>query len=218
MFNLFNRDKATINSVSIPDLGWIQDKDEDGIKLWMNPEQTRAISINFFALKPDLPTTKDITTLRDFFRNQISAHNGGIVQVDLVNLKGYDAVKTIFKIPQEPTGMTYLASLTIPFAKYSYVVKIQAPEIGMTGMRDTAIVAQLMGEGKISADENGLQGWFRDPYDPTFTKGTVMNQSEEEIYDATFPNHPLSEARKLMRIVEAEIVFEKELQKIKRFW
>jgi len=217
MFNLFNRNKATINSISIPDFGWIQDKNEEGIKLWMNPEQTRAISINFFNLKPDLPTIKDVTVLRDFYRNQISAHNGGIVQVDLVDLKGYTAVKTIFKIPQEPTGMTYLASLTIPFATCSYVVKIQAPEVGTTGMRDTFIVGKLMQEGVITTNDDGLQGWFGDPYDPTFTKGTLMNKSDEEIYDADFPNHPLSETRKWMKQIEAEIVFKKELEKIKRF-
>jgi len=217
MFNLFNRNKATINSISIPDFGWIQDKNEEGIKLWMNPEGTRAISINFFDLKPDLPTIKDITFLRDFYRNQISAHNGGIVQVDFVDLKGYMAVKTIFKIPQKPSGMTYLGSLTIPFETCSYVVKIQAPEIDTTGMRDTFIVGKLMQEGVISADDNGLKGWFSDPYDPIFTKGTLMNKSEEEIYDADFPNHPLSEARNLMKQIEAGIVFEKELEKIKRF-
>ncbi len=217
MFNLFKSKKATINSISIPDFGWEQVKNEAEMQQWLNPAQSIALSINFFDQKPDLPTAKDIDLLRDYYRDQIVVPNGGLIQADLINLKTYSAIKTMFKIPQNPTGMTYLGSLTIPFKKCSYVVKIQAVEVGTTGLRDSLVSNQLLTEGKITLGGAGFENWFVDPYDPSFKKGTLMNASEELAYDAMFPEHPLSQARNLLTQIESQIVFADELSKYKKF-
>jgi hypothetical protein len=217
MFNLFKSKKATINSISMPDFGWEQVKNEAEMQQWLNPAQSIALSINFFDQKPDLPTAKDIDLLRDYYRDQIVVPNGGLIQADLINLKTYSAIKTMFKIPQNPTGMTYLGSLTIPFKKCSYVVKIQAVEVGTTGLRDSLVSNQLLTEGKITLGGAGFENWFVDPYDPSFKKGTLMNASEELAYDAMFPEHPLSQARNLLTQIESQIVFADELSKYKKF-
>lgn len=217
MFNFFKSKKASINSLSIPDFGWEQVKNDPEMKQWINPAQTIALSVHFFDQKPDLPTAKDIAILRAFYRNQIVVHDGGLIQANLINLKTYSVIKTIFKIPQKPTGMTYLGSLTIPFKKCSYVVKIQATEVGTTGMRDSLIADQLLKEGKITLGENSFEGWFEDPYDASFKEGTPMNLSETIVYDAMFPEHPLSKARSLLEQIEAQIIFGEELSKAKRF-
>lgn len=217
MFNFLKRKKATINSLSLPDFGWEQVKKEEGMQQWINPAQTIALSLNFFDLKPDLPTATDVGVLRNYYRDQIVAHNGGLIQTDLINLKSYSVIKTIFKIPQDPMGMTYLASLTIPFKKCSYVVKIQAAEIGTTGMRDTLVTNELLTAGKISFGEDGFENWFSDPYNPSFKEGTRMNLSEDIAYDAKFPEHPLSQARNLVKQLEAQIVFGEDLAKTKKF-
>ncbi len=217
MIKLFNRNKVNINSISIPNFGWNEDKNNRNIKQWINPEQTMALSVTFFDLKPDLPTISDIEKLRTFYRNQIIAYNGGLVEVNKLNLKGYHSIRTIFKFPQEPTGMTYLASLTIPLEKYSYVVKIQAPEIGTTGMRDNIIAMKLLNEGKISIGDNGYEDWFNDPYDSEINEGIQMNKSEEKQFDSEFPNHPLSQARELLNKIELGIEFGNELEKVNKF-
>lgn len=217
MFSLFKKQKATINSISIPDFGWEQVKNDSAMQQWINPAQSIALSINFFDLKPDLPTATNIGVLRDYYRAQIVVPNGGLVQADLIDLKNYPVIKTIFKIPQTPSGMTYLASLTIPFKKCSYVVKIQAVEVGTTGMRDTIIADELLKEGKITSGTESFEGWFSDPYKPSFKEGTPMNLSEDIAYDAKFPEHPLSQARSLLAKIEAEITFADELAKQKKF-
>jgi hypothetical protein len=217
MFNFLKRKKATINSISIPDFGWEQVKKETEMQQWINPVQSIALSINFFDQKPDLPTVTDVGILRDYYRNQIVAHDGGLIQTDLIDLKTYSVIKTIFKIPQDPMGITYLASLTIPFKNCSYVVKIQAAEVGTTGMRDTLVTNELLTAGKISFGEDGFENWFADPYDPSFKEGTRMNLSEEIAYDAMFPEHPLSQARSLIARIKAQIVFGEELGKLKQF-
>ena len=41
----------------------------------------------------------------------------------------------------------------------------------------------------------------KDPYDETYNKGLRMNLAEKEEYDVVFPEHPLSEARNLVKII-----------------
>ncbi len=217
MIKLFNRKKATINSISIPKSGWIIEQNNRKIKQWINPEQTIALSVNYFDTNPDLPSITKIDVIRDFYRDQISKYNGGLIQVDVIELENYEAIKTIFKIPQEPSGMVYLASLTIPFQNCSYVIKIQAPEIEMIGERDSIIATRLVKEKKIFVGGNGYENWLSDPYDNAFDKGTLMNKSEEVIYDIDFENHPLTQARKLISQIEEEIEFKPKLEKLNKF-
>lgn len=217
MLKFFNRNKITINSISIPDFGWEQGKNNKDIQQWIHPDNATVVSINFFNTKPDLPTMKDIHSLRAFYRDQLAAHKGGLIQVEFVDLKGYKAIKTLFKIPQKPSGVAYLASFTIPFEKYSFVIKIQAPEIGVTGMRDSIIAEKLMVENKISIGDNGYKNWFKDPYGLEVNINTLMNTSEEEQYDIKFPEHPLSVARSLLKQIESDIEFESALEKSNTF-
>jgi len=158
MIKLFNRKKVDINSVSIPDFEWGINQNDQWTKQWINPEHTISISLIFFDLIPNIPSLNDSNVLREFYRNELSAHNGGLIKVDSIDLKGFMVIKTIFKIPQESVGMTYLASLTIPFHKCSYVIKIQASETGITGMRDTIVAEKLIKDGKITLGENGCDG------------------------------------------------------------
>jgi len=216
MINFFNRKKTNINSIVIPDFGWKKQKVDKSIIQWINAEQTIALSLNFFNLKPDLPLLKEIDVVRAFYRGQISQVNGGLIQVDYSDIK-HQAIKTIFKIPQEPSGMVYLASLTVPFKNCSYVIKIQALEIGMTGIRDSIIAEKLMQDRKIDIGENGYKNWFSDPYDSNYSGGTLMNKSEDPIYDLDFENHPLTQVRKLMSQIEKEIEFKPEIEKLKQF-
>ena len=213
----FIKYKSTIDSIVVPDFGWEKVKTGEDAIQWINPEKTIALHLNFFEKKPDLPSLKNIEGVRDFYRQQLAQNNGGLIQVDFSELENYRAIQTIFKLPQEPSGMVYLASLTIPFHACSYVIKIQAPEIGITGIRESAVANKLMQEGKITSGENGYENWFSDPYDPNFDKGTLMNKSEEAIYDTDFANHPLTKARKLISQIGKELEFKSDIEKLRTF-
>ncbi|WP_421800046.1 hypothetical protein [Haliscomenobacter sp.] len=217
MLNIFKKKSPKINAVQIPEWGWTKEEENSSVIVWVNPEQTIALSLNYFDKEPDLPTIKDVEILRKFYRGLISQVNGGLVEVNLLTLKGHSAVRTIFKIPQEPTGVAYLASLTIPFERSSYVVKIQAPEVGTTGFRDTLISAKLLDENVVQLGENGFENWFSDPYDQDFKEGLLMNKSEDAQYDEDFPDHPLTLARKFLAKIENEIQFSEDIKKNKKF-
>lgn len=217
MINFFKRTKSNINSIIIPDFGWTKQKEDKNIIQWINPEQTIALSLNYFDVKPDLPSLKNIDIIRHFYRDQVSQANGGLIKVNFSDKIAFQTIKTIFKIPQEPNGVTYLASLTIPFKDCSYVIKIQAPEIGVTGIRSSTIADQLMKEEKIKIGENGYENWSSDPYDSNFKKGTLMNKSEDSIYDQSFKKHALTQARNLISNIEKEIEFKHEINQLKQF-
>jgi hypothetical protein len=217
MFKFFKKNKVDIHSVSLPDLGWNLTKNDKGIRQWINPEQATALSINFFDLPPDIPTVKNIDVLRSFYRSQVSQAKGGLIQVDLIEIDQTPAIKTIFKLPMEDKGITYLSSLTIPFDTCSYVIKIQAHEVGMTGIRESVIASKLLAQGKISIDENGYSGWSEDPYLGATTDGFDMNHSEQAGHDLEFPEHPLSRSRVLLRTLETGIKLTEELRKVKGF-
>ncbi len=216
MFSLFKK-KVGIRDISFPDFGWELKEEEPAFKQWVNAEQTMALFINFFDAVPDIPTIKRIDELRNFYREQVVQANGGLIGVDLIELETFPAIRTIFKIPQEEGGITYLSSLTIPFKSCSYVIKIQAPELGPTGMKETVIADKLLRQGKITAGEEGYVGWSKDPYEDNFTKGTLMNLSEQAGYDLEFPNHSLSLSRSLIKQIETQCKFSEALKKRKGF-
>lgn len=215
MFSLFKRKKINIRSVSIPDLGWAKTKNEPSIIQWINPEQTIAVSINFFELPPDIPTIKNVEALRNFYRHSIPGVNAGLIEVELSQKDKLSFVRTIFKLPQEDAGMTYIASLTLPFKTCSFVLKVQAAEIDITGMREALIANRLISTNILSA--NGYSDWSSDPYDNSFQSTTLMNKSEEDRYDNEFPDHPLTQARQILKQIEDGVKWSPALETLPQF-
>ena len=216
MISLFKNKKVNINSITFPTFDWEIVKDDNYFKQWINKEQTVALSINFFDSKPDLPYLNEIDVVREFYRQELSAHNGGLIEVNIKKIESYKTIKTIFKIAQEPTGISYLASLTFPFKNYSFVVKIQSLEHGMTGLREAQILDSVLENEQVTLSGDEMIGWSKDPYKSDFNKGLLMNLSEQEIYDSLYPNHALSKARKLINTIESKLVFDSELANLKR--
>ncbi len=220
MFKFFKKkkkNKATLHSVILPDQGWNKISEDSHIIRWVNPEQSVLIALHFFDKEPDLPTVKDIDYLKKFYRNIAASSNGGTIETDIIRIHDIPSVKTIIKIPQQETGMTYVASITIPFENCSYVIRIQANEVGMTGLRDAIVAGRLIGDGEVEIDGENMNNWFQDPYDPDFKQGTPMNKSEWEKYDPEFPEHPLSIARSMIRSIAEDIVFKPEIKKLTLF-
>ena len=216
MFGVFNKPKVTLDSLTIELDEWVRvETGETTVKQWANPEQTIALSINFFDEKPDIPTMKNIDELRQYYRENLMQSNGGIIEANFCSLKEVPSIRTIFKIPQKPSGIAYLASYTIPFQAFSFVIKIYAPEITEIGVRNSTI-EDLFFEQQ-AAKKSKYDTWISDPYLKTIRNGTLMNRSEEEEYDVAFPLHPLSQARKLLTDLVDKIQFSRSIERSKLF-
>src|SRR5262245_13464974 len=139
----------------------------------------------------------DVAGLRAFYRRTAHDAGLGVIEIEHVIVDGCPVVRTLFKVAQEPTGRTYLGALTFPFRDFSYVLKAQCAEHGMTGLRDTIVSMNLMQAGEVGLDTNtgAMTGWLDDPYDPNERGPMTRNRSERPEFDAQFPEHPLSRAR-----------------------
>ena len=185
------------------------------------------LSLHRHDLKPDLVAPlSDLSALREQYRHLANDHNGAIVSVDRVDIAGLPALKVILKLPQDPSGMTYVGSFTFPFENVSYVIRVICQELGTTGMRD-AVVAQQAGGMK----EDGIApDWFQDPYDPSFKAAVLRNKSDDEEWDSVFPEHPLSRVRASLDSIAANCRIASELRncrpytgpstidKVKQWW
>ena len=85
-----------------------------------------------------------------------------------------------------------------------FVIQLVAREKGTTGTREaqirvanqsTEMVKTTDSDGNIITQQAPIPNWSADPYDSSFTKGFLMNMSENAMYDQQFPSHPLSVLR-----------------------
>jgi len=124
--------------------------------------------------------------------------NQGLIKVDAgCTESGHIYAYSIVKNLKEPSGVQYI--LTFQIEHGAEVINVQAffDEMGMTGMRDAMVYDKAVRDGFVK--QGSFDGWSCDPYDPDYTQGKPMNLSEDERYDSSFPQHPLSEARSFVR-------------------
>jgi hypothetical protein len=159
-----------------------------------------------FDLAPDLPAPlEDVKALLEGWPD---AENGVILR-EVVELDGLLTVKAITKHRQTPTGMTYVGSWIIPRAKFSYVIKLQCEESGITGLREAVTINAALADGRIDLSANGgLSHWTADSSAEATEVWKRPNLAESEALDADFPDHPLSRVRRFMGIIEPSIRIE----------
>ena len=185
-----------IDDIALPLVGWSAVEPADDTLRWRNPAGDQ-LSLDFFGIAPDLPEGPNtIRALREIYRAALG-DGGGIVEVEPTLVADVRSVHAIFKIPQSPTGMTYLAAVTVPFRDCSFVIKWQCPEHGTTGLRDAAVFALVAPPLDVATGEP--LGWAKDPYDPAHRAGVLRNRADDAEWDPHFPTHPLSRVRSYLR-------------------
>lgn len=157
---------------------------------WANDDGD-VVSVHFFDLPPDLPTALDDgPTLRHTLTHYTAQVGGGLIEASVKTLGGLPALRQILKLPLpgRPNGQAFIGSFTVPRAGCSAVVKIQAAEHGMTGMREAVVLAKV-----------GMEQYFRPhPYAPDVQGGLPFHAADHERWDAEFPDHPLTRVRRTL--------------------
>lgn len=186
----------TIRSIQLDTAGWQLKEESASAIVWRDDGD--GIGLYFFPIPPDLPASPtEIDALRLDYRRKLARAGGAVVEVEPLDVDGVPAVRTVVKLPQEAGGMTYVASITVPFADFSYVLKFQCHEGTPTGLRESVVLSKLLHAGDVSQGDDGkLSGWWRDPYEPAHEAPLLRNRAEDEGYDELFPDHPLSRARR----------------------
>ncbi|MFE4603457.1 hypothetical protein ACFRKE_21675, partial [Kitasatospora indigofera] len=95
-------------------------------------------------------------------------------------------------------GQVFLGSWTVPRDRCSTVLKIQAAESGMSGLRE-AVVLDRVGPGDYFQPH---------PYAPDLELPLPYHVADHEEWDEQFPTHPLSMVRAALRRITPTVVLD----------
>ena len=194
---LFGRKRISIKDIGVALDGWHLSGENENIVQY-DHENGDVFSINFFAKQPDIGASLgDVTGIRNFYREMLIPNNMGLLECDVHSIDGMPSIYMLAKLLMEPRGFVFLASHTIPRRDCSFVLKYQAVETGMTGIRESAVMAMLP-TPEIDEQTNKMIGWCSDPYDKSLEYPVMCNKADALEYDNKFPDHPLSRTRKFM--------------------
>ncbi len=197
----------TLDSITFDARDFEHQADMDNLRVWQSPAGD-TLGLFLYLIRPDIKAPlNNLGALRRFYRSMTELAGLGVIEIEPTRIDGCPAIRTLFKVAQEPTGRTYIGALTIPFAEFSYVLKVQCEEMGMTGLRDTLVLQELLLKKVIDFDPESqlVKGWAQDPYDSTQHSAMTMNLSERAEYDKRFPDHPLARARQLLAHLEKTV-------------
>jgi hypothetical protein len=192
----------------------------NGVRVWHTVDGD-GLGLFYFPEPPDIPKeVKSLQDFRSFYREQVAKNGGAIISVDMPLIAGNKAAQVILKFNQKPSGMIYLGSITLPFKNFSFVVKMQFHESGVTGMRESVIMGELLKKKEISIEleTKSIKGWMQDAYDPAIAASWDWNKSESEEYDSRFPDHPLSRLRRMMSKIISTLRIEEAIKNEAKFW
>lgn len=187
-----------LDTISFDTFDWERQPDQDGDRAWFGGDTIGIIlSEHFFALPPDLPSM-DVDVLRSAYEGWMAedqeekdGRTARVVEVT-VDPNG-PVVRTLFRLPFRDRYL-FVGSLTVPLAKCSWVVKLQAAEGPMTGVRESIAAVRALEKSRLQSFQE-LEGIF-DPYDRE--------------WDDIAPSDPLTAVRHYLDRIETSLQFGSE--------
>lgn len=201
MFGLFKRGrsggsaKPSLDAVRFDTAGYaFHGEPQPGkVRVWRTPEGD-GLGVYFFPVPPDLPANAaSVDELGAYYRRLLGDSGGKLVEVAIVEAGGGPVVRTILSAPQQPSGRTYVGSLTVPFRDFSFVLKCQCAENGPTGLKEALLFDRSRASNEPMPIESGqfhIPGWNPD----------------DSKHDVEFPNHPVARVRRVLDHVAASLV------------
>jgi hypothetical protein len=170
------------------------------------------LSLHYFGLAPDLPhPVGDDAALAGAFQQ---LPESGLCLVEAEWTSGPQSVpmpRMILKSRQEGSGMTYLGSMIVAFARCSWVIKIQNIETGVTGVREAIWTDQYFKNGGT------VEGLFAMGWSDRPSTGPRRLPSDDEEWDALVPQHPLSRVRRHLTHIRSGLELSPDTQRLAPF-
>ena len=189
-----------LDQLNLEDEGLEHQGITNGVRVWYTPDGD-SIGLYYIGIPPDLP--REQPTVEAFCEQYKILVQGNVVETGIEKVADLSVIRIIGKAPQTPTGMTYVGSYTVPFRDFSYVVKIQCEERGVTGIREAVLFDKGLASGELKLDESGaVSGNFA---------------PEDAIHDEAFPGHPLSRCRKGLRTIASSLHLPEKVRSLPKF-
>jgi hypothetical protein len=190
--------------------GWHKGDDTDrGIGFMDNPQApANVIMTDFNPFPLELPVRlDDLYGIRQVYKKYANSDGCGLIEADVITAAGLKVIRVIEKQKQEPHGMAYKGSLTIPLANAYFVLRAWCFEVGTTGVRDSLLAADFMSQGTFDPTKADWGGWWIDPLG-LGPQPVRRNLAEDPKYDAQFPDHPLSRVRNYLSAIENSLHYD----------
>jgi hypothetical protein len=176
----------------------------DQMRIWQTPDGD-GLGFYFVPMPPDLPpNASSVDELAVFYRMLLEDSGGKLVEINIIEVGGYPTVRTILSVPQTPSGRTYVGALTIPFQDFSFVIKCQSLEVGITGIKEVKLAARNRFVSESCQIAN--QHFFLPELNP-----------DDPMYDAEFPAHPLARVRRVLAHVASSLVVAEPMRALPGF-
>jgi hypothetical protein len=216
MFGLFKRGfrgggpKPSLDAVRFDTTGYVftGELQPGALRVWHTPEGD-GLGLYFYPLPPDLPAgATSVVELAAFYRRLLAASDtnsgGKLVEIRVVVAGGRPAVRTIVSVAQQPSGRSYIGSLTLPFRAFSFVFKCQCAEGEPTGLKEALLIDRSWA-AKEPAESDGAQLSVPE-WDP-----------DSSTHDAEFPGHPVARVRRVLDHVEQSLVVAGDIRQLPGF-
>ena len=202
---------SIIDEIQFDHEGWQPVEKKEHSHVWADDVKnlSAVLSVEVFSGPPEIAISlSEVNKIRFLYRDIANQSGAGLISADVKTLDGIQSIETIFKLPQPNRGYVYVGSITVPFAEFSFVIKIQCIEKGYIGLREAVVLDKLFDEGGEVDDTTGLlKGWEKDPYEPEAVFPLMPNIAEDEKYDEDFPLHALSRVRETLRKINSSLTF-----------
>ncbi len=210
----------SIASVRFDVANWHIKEQSDQKIVWFNAVPDLLI-LEFSPHPVTLPTDlSDMAGMRAFVEDMVRQNTGSVVSVERVTCDELNAVKSISKYRQtassrrSPLGIVYLGLYIFPLAEFHYRIKVQCYEYGTTGLREAAVaIQQPRPAGAEYTAISSMQELLAN-LGPQQIRATP---ADDESYDTSFPNHPLSRLRRYLRHIEETLTADESIKVAKPF-
>jgi hypothetical protein len=197
--------------------GWTEaqcHRDDVGcVRAWRNAAGDE-LTLCFYDTPPEPPIAHAaLDDWRQYYREMLDSLGGGLVELAVVSLDGLPALKIVGKMPQPTGGLCYLGMLRVLRRSFSYALKLDCPELGLTGLREAMVLDRELARGPVGGGLVGMPpGWASIPYDPTIRGRGLPTRADDAEYDAEFPQHPLSRLRHALGDLERSVVIAEHIK------
>lgn len=201
----WNRFRQTLRSKAVPDgpseldfqmEGWKEEEPAGNMRRFRG-SNGGVLSLAVLDSNP----WEDIRQLHHEARQLAESAGGGLIEAETLSCGGTWAVRLIYKRLQIPayvfTGMFFA-----PLAHQYLVWTMVDGERETTGIREAVVTSRLYENGEFKSLQDYEHLWAKDPYDPEYQgvdRSVLRSLSDDDRYDAEFPDHPLSRVRAFQR-------------------
>jgi len=204
---------ATLHSVTFATPNWKPHEFWKFQKSWRNEQYKEILSITFFEERPDfVANLSQIDVLREQSEASVQPFKGEVSEIEHEVIADLPMLRQIIKLPRldHGHGHIYIGTYTLPFQTFSYVIKVECPEIGATGLRESAVLSELIRDNKI--DMRDIEGKVRTNQIPLAIRKLVSETTDHPRYDRQFPDHPLTRLRRHLQTLRDSIALDEALQ------